>query len=734
MSLKHKYIKLDDNNLELETFSLPSPREGNTTSSEIPEDFHQRFESYFQPYVNSKEEHPQDPIVVGGIINDQNIVSQGTQFRYPNEYYTCDYKSHNIFQRLWHGPENVVDEPPSYKEDTILFKIDQFPRIWFQYRLNRSVRYVILAMFTFIQILLITIFFVWPYANISDDSILPLECNSRVGYPSGVLNNKCGVNYEKCGFQYDKKENVLINPAFKDKRDLEDGITIRCPALCDQGGLIYAPLSVGNQRIRYRNYIIGDHVYRGDTYPCSAAYHHYEKPHHEESTLKRNHPYAYAKSVVKRSLQKVVKYSLISKFTGGCIKMKNAGAQLDFPTFEGSENIKFDSFFPDSFVLEKTKLQSSFKNGCLDPRFFVLAINLVAFGIVFYLYESSVAFWWLVVEGYWFQSMIMDPALLVDPRDWSTFNELISLTMQKFLPLCFILYVLYDKCIKRTLNDEYESGIWKIFMLITFWIGLLNNITFDRLPVDRLTISDLKEQKGGIAATVFILSIIIVSAVTQAINVWKANLFKRYFKLYVGFIAALSLLGALPGFGLRIHHYILGLLLIPGCSTRGRTAYILQGVLLGLLVNGIARWDFASIIETQRALLRGSAGDLAKPPIFDIPTSPKIKDMNMFDEISWKLDSADTSISNFDGVSLLINDMEVYVGTNTTISISSLKNENQLFADLIYGALLYENNVKLYLRIARCDPLDSSKRGDYTNAGTLIYPYGNWTMPLPGVS
>ncbi|CAI8496680.1 unnamed protein product [Hanseniaspora opuntiae] len=734
MSLKHKYIKLDDNNLELETFLLPSPREANTTSSEIPQDFHQRFESYFQPYVNSQEGLTENPVMEGDIINNENEISPNTQFRHANDYYTGDYHSYSIFQRLWHGPENVVDEPPSYTENTILFKIDQFPRNWFQYRLNRSVRYAMLVLFTFVQVLLIAVFFVWPYSNISDGSILPLECNSRVGYPSGVLNNKCGVNYEKCGFKYDQSENVLINPAFKTKKDLKDGITIRCPALCDQGGLIYAPLSVGNQRIRYINYIIGDHVYRGDTYPCSAAFHHYEKTHREESTGKRNGVYGYAKGVVRRSLQSIAKHSLISTFTGGCVTMKNAGAQLDFQTLRDSPNIKFDSFFPDSFVLEKPNFQSSFKNGCLDPRFYVLAINLVAFGVVFYLYESSVAFWWLVVEGYWFQSLIMDPALLVDPRDWSTFNELISLTMQKFLPLCFILYVLYDKCIKRTLNDEYESGIWKIVMLITFWVGLLNNITFDRLPVDRLTISDLKEQKGGMAATVFILSIIVVSAITQAVNVWKANLFQKYFKLYVGFIASLTLLALLPGFGLRIHHYILGLLLLPGCSTRGRSAYVLQGVLLGLLLNGIARWDFASIIETQRALLRGSAGDLARPPLFDIPAAPKIKDMNRFDKISWNLDPADTSVSNLDGVSLLVNDMEVYVGTNTTISISALKDENPLFADLIYGALLYENNVKLYLRLARCDPLDSSKRGDYTNAGTLIYPYGNWTMPLPGVS
>lgn len=736
MSLKHKYIKLDDNNLELETFSLPSPREPSDQVSEIPEDFHQRFESYFQPYVNSQEELSQQPQIEGKIINNENEISQDSEFRYKNEYYTDkqDYRNFNIFQKLWHGPENVVDEPPRYQDNTIFFKIDQFPRNYFQYRFSKTLRYFILFLVTFLQILLITVFFVLPYSKISDESIIPLECNSRVGYPSGVLNNRCGVNLEKCGFEYDAEEHVLINPIFKNNEDYKDGVTLRCPALCDQGGLIYAPLEVGDQRIRYRNYIIGDHVYRGDSYPCAAAYHHFVSSHKEKNQYRRRGILNYAKNVIKTSINSVVKHSLISKFTGGCITIRSAGAQLDYPALESSENINFDSFYPDSFVLENADFNSSFKNGCLDPRFYVLGINLIIFGVVFYLYESSVAFWWIVVEGYWFQSMIMDPALLVDPRDWSTFNELISLTMQKFLPLCFIVYVLYDASIKRTLNDEYESGIWKLIMLTTFWVGLLNNVTFDRLPVDRLTISDLKEQKGGFLATIFILSIILISATTQTIKVWKANLFQKYFKFYIMLISGLILLGFLPGFGLRIHHYILALLLIPGCSTRGKSAYVLQGVLLGLLLNGIARWDFASIIETQRALLRGSAGDLVKPPIFDIPAAPKIKNLNRFDEITWKLDSSDSSFSTFNAVSLLVNDMEVYVGTNTTISIHTLMDENALLSDLINGALLYENNIKMYLRLARCDLLDSSKRGDYTNAGTLIYPYGNWTTPAPGVT
>ena len=248
MSLKHKYIKLDDNNLELETFSLPSPREPSDQTSEIPDDFHQRFESYFQPYSQSQEHLFSPPQIEGSLITSDNERNSDTTFRYKNSFYESseDYKSHNVFQRLWHGPEYIIDEPPTYSESSFFFKIDQFPRMVFQYRLSKSLRFIILFLLTFLQILIITIFFVWPYTNISDDTILPLECNSRLGFPSGVLNNKCGLNLAKCGFEYDHNAHLLTNPSV----DVEDGAVVRCPALCDQGGLIYAPLAVGKERVR----------------------------------------------------------------------------------------------------------------------------------------------------------------------------------------------------------------------------------------------------------------------------------------------------------------------------------------------------------------------------------------------------------------------------------------------------------------------------------------------------
>ncbi len=50
------------------------------------------------------------------------------------------------------------------------------------------------------------------------------------------------------------------------------------------------------------------------------------------------------------------------------------------------------------------------------------------------------------------------------------------------------------------------------------------------LMMDRLTISDLKEQKGGFLATIFILSIILISATTQTIKSLEGQFIQKYFK------------------------------------------------------------------------------------------------------------------------------------------------------------------------------------------------------------
>lgn len=165
-------------------------------------------------------------------------------------------------------------------------------------------------------------------------------------------------------------------------------------------------------------------------------------------------------------------------------------------------------------------------------------------------------------------------------------------------------------------------------------------------------------------------------------------------------------MGSLPGLNLRIHHYILGSVLVPGCATRGSSAYLFQGVLVGLILSGVARWDFASIVETDVALLRGEAGASLKPPILEF------NDQNH--SLSWHLNATDSAIDEtgtIDGFSLLLNDVEVYVGNNDTVSIDDLRMKDSQLARMMDNALDASNGtIDLYLRVARASVRSPSQK------------------------
>ena len=101
---------------------------------------------------------------------------------------------------------------------------------------------------------------------------------------------------------------------------------------------------------------------------------------------------------------------------------------------------------------------------------------------------------------------------------------------------------------------------------------------------------------------------------------------------------------------MRIHHYILALLFLPGTSLQTRPSLVYQGILLGLFVNGIARWDFDSILQTTAALRGDAKLDSAVPEVL----GPNITTL-----------AANLTASFFyglprgvDGLSVLVNDVE----------------------------------------------------------------------------
>lgn len=617
------------------------------------------------------------------------------------------------------GPAHPRDDPPQpiWKLRQLELLPDRFRR-----KVLPTTRVIVLLVYMLVWIaiwsrVLLPYFTEVPEVKGDPDAtVISLTCTDAYDFWKGK-NAACGLDAKAC-------------PKLHQDKD----VIIRCPALCDRGSWLYSLRAVGDQMIKYRGLFVGGgekerdeigiitHPYRADSFPCGAAVH----------------------------------AGIVSPFYGGCAKASfSSGPQSSFAAQKGhygvSDSIEFDSFFPTSYVF--SELESKVSH-CKDPRLVVLFLNIVL-GLPIVILGSSTVFIWVIMSvGFWTITLATDPPTLVDPASLETFYELISLSLGRFLPTCFVMYFLWEVSIKRTFSKPQEENINPaddqtptgspmsrlIFWYPFFWLGVLNNITFDRLPVDRLTLKDLKAQPGALLTVSVFAVIIVVCVVTQAYLVWLSGRFNKLIKVYIMMFAALFAIAWIPGLTLRIHHYIFALMFIPGCSTRGRTAYVFQGLLLGLFLSGVARWGYASIAETNLSLLRGEpAGKITPPTIFDV---------NAADGMIYWEDSFDTAevknstyltneLTKYTHVSLLVNDVERYIDVNEgKLNLTELVENNQYLDKLVKMSMVQQADpadIALYLRISRYDP-KSKRHGDYTKAYKLQYPSFNLTKAASGVT
>lgn len=531
-------------------------------------------------------------------------------------------------------------------------------------------------------------------------TVVPLTCGQADDFWKGK-NAACGLNAQAC-------------PQF----DLSSDVVFRCPALCDRGSWLYSLRAVGDQVVKYRGYFIGggkppkgsksalSQPYRADSFPCGAAVH----------------------------------AGVVSPFFGGCARIAyEDGIQKGFKSVPGSygvsDSIAFESAFP--FAFHFKALAASFTH-CADPRLVVLVLNIVLGAPVVFFALGAVFYWTLAAVGFWTITLATDPPVLVDPSNPETFYSLLSLGLERFLPTCFVLYVLWAVSVKRTFGplnrvsvlDETSSAnppqsplTRLILWYPLFWLGVLNNISFDRLPVDRLTWHDLQVQPGALLTVAVVGLILVGCVVAQTYYVWLSGRFWSLLLVYGLVFGGFFVLAELPGMTLRIHHYIFALMFIPGCLTRGKTAIAFQGILLGLFLSGVARWGFASIAETDFSLLRGEPlGQIAHP------TFGALKD----GILHWKEPefpkSAAGTYEQFSYISILINDIEwVREEDVGGVDLHELISESGMFP----AGSKDEN--KVYVRLAKYHPT-KKRYGDYTRAAVVTVPSYKLTPPPPGIT
>lgn len=281
---------------------------------------------------------------------------------------------------------------------------------------------------------------------------------------------------------------------------------------------------------------------------------------------------------------------LVSNSRGGCASLQLIGNFTDYLplTANGLTSIGFPSVFPLSFqFLPTTPLYS-----CLDTRNEALAFNVIITALLFLVLRPKpvVCYWCLVCIGFWHVTLFSQPQASPPPLDTA---------FQEFLPALFVAYAFWRLAFRFTMpafrKAPIEASVW---YLAPFWTGVLANITLDKIPIDRLTASDINQQPGGLTALIIIVLILLAIVVNQVRVIRKTGYLPQYLGWYVAGGLVTLVLSQLPGLELRIHHYILAMVLIPGTAFPTRLSAIYQAFLLGLFLNGIAAFGFDSVLQT----------------------------------------------------------------------------------------------------------------------------------------
>lgn len=424
--------------------------------------------------------------------------------------------------------------------------------------------------------------------------------------------NGCGLNGDQC------RPFANASRAF------------RCPAECHLAEILN-PHAVGDQEVVYRPLVVGgptarhtgfedelenNAVYRGDSFICASA----------------------------------VQAGFIQDSEGGCGVLTLTGEQPSFSASKhnGISSLGFNSYFPHSFgFLSGTQAQ------CKDLRWPALILTVFFTSLLSLFTTSPAVFFWSI-----FVALFLHVALASDPPSVTDQYSLLSIAFGRFLPACFCGWITYRYTAKRSLIGLTAQIEKTILWLGPAWVGALNNYTFDRMPLQRLTPHDIKAQPGGVTVLISIVLIIFTIALGQAWSFRVEGRMPKYLFIYCLLVGSLLLMLALPGLNLRIHHYILALLLLPGTSFQNRPSLVYQGLLVGLFINGTARWGFGSILETPGELLRGAQQGSLLPVISVLAIRAKtitfnIGSLPILDPKSKVL---------YDGISVLVNDIERFRG------------------------------------------------------------------------
>lgn len=200
---------------------------------------------------------------------------------------------------------------------------------------------------------------------------------------------------------------------------------------------------------------------------------------------------------------------------------------------------------------------------------------------------SSLLFAILLVLGYFQITLFSDVPNF--PPDWqSLFGGLI--------PVLITGYWIWKQAFSITLphfrDAPFTLALWQG---AGYWVGVESSTVFARFPISRLGYDTLTP--SGFLALMIIVGLILLVIGYQALAMRKQGLLRYYLVRYLPFLPMLLILSNVPSYTLRLHHYLLALLAIPVLSLPNRLSLMLQAFMLGLWLDGVGRWGWASLLE-----------------------------------------------------------------------------------------------------------------------------------------
>jgi hypothetical protein len=498
-------------------------------------------------------------------------------------------------------------------------------------------------------------------------------------------------------------------------------VPFRCPASCETttlGGTravgdqlpSFVTLVVGGGPLSNSTSIINDgmatgpYIYRGDSFVCSAAIH----------------------------------AGAIPRGKGGCGSLWLNGAYSGYQGVErnGIQSTSFNSSFPVSFYFDTDGVHGE---KCTDRSYrgYILDVILLAW-VGFFLQPKGIVYYFtLIVVGFWHINFISEPR---------EYPMSVGDPMGDFLPTLFIAYA-YWRLTFRYLWPAFdrfplERNVW---IQGFYWLGTLLDVVFVNVPLSRLVVSDITSQPGALTSLIIIVVVVVVLAINQVRVIRKVGQLPKYLLLSIVGGIIIGLLAAIPTTGLRLHHYIIAMVLLLYCSFATRLSLIYGAFLLGMFLNGAGRWGFDGLIQDVDTIIGSGISGSSLPSFLaasnwtGVPNQGGL--VSSTGLVHWNSITPNLTDS-WDSFQLLIDDVLRLQSSQTSFNMSQLSQyylDSVTTSNSLSSALIPSANLSLYpggndtshvdsliaqqphyLRLAYFNSNDGSS-GDFTKASVVFF-------------